>query len=135
MYPCCNALHRRGVSWGRRSEASTFEDCDGYRGGVQNNPSRCSSLRVGELRRRSRFSSERVDPNGNSLKLREIVLLRIRLGDAVYRVKFIIADHMAVDVLVGTCFLNRHVLSIKCEAQQVRPLGSTIPILDTGQGP
>lgn len=48
---------------------------------------------------------------------------------------FFVADHLAVDVLVGINFLNKHVLSIRCMAQQVRLRGSKIPILGTEMGP
>ena len=69
------------------------------------------------------------DANGNPLQLGEVVWLHLRLGDATYRVNFIIADRLAVDVLVGTSFLNKHVLAIQCAKQRVRLRGETIPIL------
>lgn len=55
----------------------------------------------------------------------------MRLGDAVFRVNFIFADQLAVDLLLGTYFLTKHVLSIQCTKQRVRFRHEPIPILET----
>lgn len=60
-----------------------------------------------------------------------MVWLWMRLGDTVYRFKFLIADPLAVNVLVGTWVLNKRVIAMRCMAQQVCLRGATIPILGT----
>ena len=52
------------------------------------------------------------DANGNSLKLMGKIVLRVRLGSATYRVLFVVAEHLAVSVIIGTSFMNRNVKGI-----------------------
>ena len=54
------------------------------------------------------------DANNNPLCVRHEVRLRIRLGDAVYPVPFIVVNRLARLVLLGTHFLDQHVDAIKC---------------------
>ena len=52
------------------------------------------------------------DANGNPLKLMGKILLRVRLGSATYRVLFVVAEHLAVSVIIVTSFMNRNVKGI-----------------------
>ena len=54
------------------------------------------------------------DANGNALVVQHQVLLRVRLGNALYRVLFYVVDHLACPVLLGTQFANRHIEAIRC---------------------
>lgn len=54
------------------------------------------------------------DANVNILDLKEVLWLITRLGDTLYRVKFIIAEWLAVDSIIGTDFINRHLEGIMC---------------------
>ena len=47
------------------------------------------------------------DASGNVLGSACEVLLRVRFGNALYRVTFIVVDNLSCPVLVGTKFLNR----------------------------
>lgn len=49
------------------------------------------------------------DASSNPLDLREVVLLTTRFGNMLFRIKFIVAEKMAVDAIVGTAFMNQHV--------------------------
>ena len=55
------------------------------------------------------------DMNNNPLCVRHGVRLRIRLGDAVYPVRFIVVNRLACLALLGTHFLDQHVDAIKCK--------------------
>ena len=52
------------------------------------------------------------DANGNRLHLLDKVVLRVRFVSARYRVSFLVAERLAVSVIVGTPFMNRHVRGI-----------------------
>ena len=68
--------------------------------------------------------------NGRPLRLFGEITLRIRFGNTTYRVPFIVADKLAVKVIIGTRFMNRYVDAIECRTQTIRLFrGSTIPIL------
>lgn len=69
------------------------------------------------------------DANGNPLNIRHEVQLRIRLGDAVYPVRFLIVTKLACSVLLGTQFLDKHVDAIKCRQRVVYLTRSIVPIL------
>lgn len=60
------------------------------------------------------------DANGRPLALGESTWLPIRFANSLYRVKFIVADRLAVEVIIGTAFLNRHLLAILCTQQRIR---------------
>ena len=70
------------------------------------------------------------DANGNALQLEAMVHLTIRLGNTLYRVPFLVAERLAVDVIVRTAFMNKHVQHICCRDQVIDLYqGGTIPIL------
>ena len=70
------------------------------------------------------------DANGNALELEAMVHLTIRLGNTLYRVPFLVAERLAVDVIQGTAFMNKHVQHICCRGQVIDLYqGGTIPIL------
>ena len=51
-------------------------------------------------------------------------------GNTTYRVPFIVAEKLAVEVIVGTRFMNRYVTAIECRGQTIwLHRGSAIPIL------
>lgn len=56
---------------------------------------------------------------GQPLRLRAILGLAIRLGNNLYRVPFIVAKYLAVDVLIGTSFIHKHVRNIAVSDQRV----------------
>ena len=60
------------------------------------------------------------DANGKPLRLLGEIVLRIRFGNTTYRVPFIVADKLAVEVIVGTRFMNRYVNAIECRNQTIR---------------
>ena len=74
------------------------------------------------------------DANGNTLKLIGKIVLRVRLGSATYRVLFVVAEHLAVSVIVGTSFMNRNVKGIMRMDQWIYLTGSKVPILAQHQG-
>ena len=70
------------------------------------------------------------DANGRPLRLLGEIALPIRFGNTTYRVPFIVADKRAVNVIVGTRFMNRYVDAIEYRTQTIsRFRGATIPIL------
>ena len=70
------------------------------------------------------------DANGRPFRLLGEIVLRIRFGNTTYRVPFIVADKLAVEVIVVTRFMNRYVDAIECRNQTIRlNRGGTIPIL------
>ena len=69
------------------------------------------------------------DANGRTLRLLGEIVLRIRFGNTAYRVPFNVAEKLAVEVIVGTRFMNRYVDSIECRNQTIRlTRGGTILI-------
>ena len=70
------------------------------------------------------------DANGNALQLEAMVHLTIRLGNTLYRVPFLVAERLAVDVILGKAFMNKHIQNICCRDQAIDLYqGGTIPIL------
>ena len=50
--------------------------------------------------------------DSNSFELTAVVRLVVRLGNVTYRLPFVLAETLAVDVLLGTSFIDLHVASI-----------------------
>ena len=73
------------------------------------------------------------DANNNPLCVRHEVRLRIRLGNAVYLVRFIAVNRLACTVLLGTHFLDQHVDAIKCKQRVLYLKRSIVPILGVGK--
>ena len=70
------------------------------------------------------------DANRRPLRLLGEITLLIRFGNTTYRVPFIVADMLAVKVIIETRFMNRYVDAIECRTQTIRLFrGATIPIL------
>ena len=60
----------------------------------------------------------------------EEIFLRMRFGNITYRVPFIVAERLRVEVNVATRFMNRYVHAIEYRSETIRlDHGSTIPIL------
>ena len=75
------------------------------------------------------------DANGNLIHIEAVVHLSVRLGNAIYRVPFLVAEQLAVAALLGTSFMNRHVDHICCRSQEIDlHQGCTIPILQAHGG-
>jgi len=72
------------------------------------------------------------DANGNALVVQHQVLLRVRLGNALYRVLFYVVDHLACPVLLGTQFANRHIEAIRCIKGEIEFTRDTLPIIGRG---
>ena len=70
------------------------------------------------------------DANGRPLRLRGVMFIRARIGNSLYHHPFIIAESLAVDVIIGTRFMNQHVDSIECRRQCIKlHRGSVLPML------
>lgn len=87
--------------------------------------------------RRHRLSNVNLpalgDANGHRLPLLGAVRLRVRFGNFVYHTVFYVADRLAVPAILGTVFLNRYVVAIRCMEQRVQfHQGPVVPILSEG---
>ena len=69
------------------------------------------------------------DASGHVLSTTSEVLLRVRFGNALYRVTFVVVDKLSCPVLLGTRFLNRHCDAIHCRKGTVAFTGDVLPIL------
>ena len=68
--------------------------------------------------------------NGRPLRLLGVALIRARFGNSVFHMTFFVAESLAVDVIIGTLFMNQHVDAIECRRQCVKlHRGSVLPIL------
>ena len=75
------------------------------------------------------------DANGHRLSLLGAVRLRIRFGNFVYHTVFYVANRLAVPAILGTVFLNRYVVAIRCMEQRIQfHQGPVVPILSEGNG-
>lgn len=89
----------------------------GHRSRVQYNPEGRTPLRLEAvylLKRGQRDINWLKDANGKPLYLAEMGLLTVRFGNTHYVKKFVIAERLEVDVIIGTSFLNEHVIVIQC---------------------
>lgn len=59
------------------------------------------------------------DANGRHFELAESVWLTVRFSNHLYCVKFIIGRLLAVEVIIGTEFINQHVLAISYTQQRI----------------
>jgi len=71
-------------------------------------------------------------PTLGALQCRHEVLLRVRFGNALYRVKFLVVDNLACPLLLGTKFTNLHVEAIWCIRGRVQFTQDTLPIIGRG---
>ena len=70
------------------------------------------------------------DASGRPLRLCGAVLIRARFGNSLYHIPFVVADSLAVDVIIDTRFMNQLVGFIECRRQCFKlHLGSVLPIL------
>ena len=56
--------------------------------------------------------------NGKALRLQGAVQLRVQFKNSIFSVTFI-ADRLAVDVILGTCFMNKNVRAIEFMAGKI----------------
>lgn len=73
------------------------------------------------------------DPNGGPFDLGESVWLTVQFANMLYRFKFIMDERLSVDVIVGSAFLNLHVLAILCTEQRICFRNGELPIVDQQQ--
>lgn len=73
-----------------------------------------------------------ADASGIDLRVMHEVLLRLRCGNALYRVKLNVFDHLSVPVLFGTQFTNRHIDVIRCIKGFIEFTGDRLPIIGRG---
>ena len=69
------------------------------------------------------------DANGNRLRLLGKVSLRVRFGPSMYRVAFLVAERLAVSVIIGNSFMNRRVRGIMCMDGDIWLMRAKIPII------
>lgn len=69
------------------------------------------------------------DANGRPSDLSQCVWLTVRFANNLYRVKFILSAWTAVDVIIGTEFINSHVEAIMCREQKIRFNNGSFPIV------
>jgi len=67
------------------------------------------------------------DASGRPLDLREVVWLTTRLGNAFYRIRYIVAERLAVAGILGTGFMNVHVDAIRCREQRIDLQKGSVP--------
>ena len=69
--------------------------------------------------------------NSNLLKLTSVVQLAVRLRNTTFCIPFVVADQVAVPVLLGTSFIDAHVRSIDIDAQKLElRQGGSVAIFD-----
>ena len=72
------------------------------------------------------------DSGGHRIKLAHEVILRVRFGNSLYRVAFLIAEKLSVPIILGTQFANRHVDAIRCIRGRVEFTRDSVPIIGHG---
>ena len=71
-----------------------------------------------------------VDANKNPISARGMITLRLRSGGFATDVDFVVVQRLAVPVLLGTSFINRHVEALYPRRQRVRwSTDASVPIL------
>ena len=60
------------------------------------------------------------DANGQPLRVGGVVRLFVRLGNTFFQTTFIVVERLAVEVILGTSFMNRNVKSIECIKKRIR---------------
>ena len=74
--------------------------------------------------------------NSNLLKLSAVVRLAVRLRNKTFRIPFVVADQLAVPLLLCTAFIDTHVRSIDVEAQRLElRQGVSVAIVDGKREP
>ena len=76
------------------------------------------------------------DANRKTLKLQGAIELKVRFKNSIFSVPFIVADRLAVDVILGTCFMNKNVEAIECMAGKIvfQHNKTKVAILDSRTG-
>ena len=70
------------------------------------------------------------DANGGPLRLLGVALIRARFGNSLFHMPFVVADSLALEVIIGTRFMNQHVDAIECRRKCVKlHRGCVLPIL------
>ena len=69
--------------------------------------------------------------NSNPLRLTAVVRLAVRLRNTTFRIPFVVAEQLAVPVLLGTAFIDAHVRSIDIDGQKLELRhGGSVAIVD-----
>lgn len=74
------------------------------------------------------------DANANHLLLWELLWLTVRFGNMKFKVRSIVADRLAVDLIIGTSFLNHYVVAINYDYRKVQFRSGTTPIFQNHHG-
>ena len=70
------------------------------------------------------------DANGRPLRLLGVVPIRAHFGNSLFHLPFVVADALAVYVIIGTGLKNQNVDAIECRRQCVKiHRGCVLPIL------
>ena len=70
------------------------------------------------------------DANRHPVRFDGVVRMKLRLANRMYTIPFLVAENLAVEVLLGTTFLNKHINAIRCVEQVVELSNEeSIPIL------
>ena len=72
------------------------------------------------------------DANGNPLDIQGVAVLRVRLGNNVFQVPFVVVEHLICPVIPGSHFLNRHVKAIWCQAGKLQIRRQKLPLVGHG---
>ena len=68
--------------------------------------------------------------SGQPLRLLSVALIQARFGNSLFDMPFVVADSLALDVIIGTRFMNQHVDAVECRRQCVKTHhGCVLPIL------
>lgn len=70
------------------------------------------------------------DVNGNLLQISSTVILRIKIGSAIYMSFLLVAENFSVEKLIGTQLMNCKASYIVCIDQQTEFTNSKVPLLE-----
>lgn len=73
------------------------------------------------------------DAKSRPMQLLSVVVLRLRLGNSHFRAPFIVTNHLAASMIIGTKFLDRHVHEIRCMEGIVEKTPGTVRILSSNK--
>lgn len=72
------------------------------------------------------------EANEKPLDLREVVWLTAKFGNTLIKVRFLVEERLAADLIVRTAVINKHIASIICREQKNKFTKGTVQIV--GQG-
>lgn len=75
------------------------------------------------------------DTNGHPLSLGQSFSLTVRFSNTLYQLKFLVAERVAIDVIIGAAFINHYVLVILCTEQRIGFKKGQLSIVKQLSGP